>query len=256
MIRQASASDVNFAFLAAKSREAYSEVALEYYQAARHPTCANFAAIHDQLCQFFGHHAPAHGLVLEVGCGAGRLGRIRPSAETVLTDISEVMLELARRESPKGVMCERMNAFCPHFQNGTVASIFGFLGDAYNHPEFFRQAARILAPGGVLVFTLPNHQWAKTLRGRLSAPLGETTFVLDFGRTVTAPSITREVTEQAHLMAGFGFDLEFTRSFSLEGMPGSSPSRHVAIAAELLKVDPHLLPLVDVFVATRSAIGG
>ncbi len=54
-----------------------------------------------------------------------------------------------------------MDAFHPHFRDGSVSGIFGFLGDAYNHPEFFRRAALILAPGGILVFTLPNHRWAE-----------------------------------------------------------------------------------------------
>ena len=48
----------------------------------------------------------------------------------------------------------------------------------------------------------------------------------------------------------------YARSFSLEAAPGSSPSHHVAIAAEHLEVDPRSLPLVNVYVAARSAFAG
>ncbi len=76
MIISNPATEEATASLARRSLKAYCEVAPEYYDPERHPTCANFAEIHDRLGDLFGRQAPARGLLVEVGCGAGRLGRI------------------------------------------------------------------------------------------------------------------------------------------------------------------------------------
>ena len=75
----------------------------------------------------------------------------------MLTDISEPMLELARRRVGYSVRCEQMDAFCPHFAVESIQGVFAFLADGYNHPLFFEQARGMLAFGGCLVLTVPSH---------------------------------------------------------------------------------------------------
>ena len=124
----------------------------------------NFGAIHDAIIDSLRPLVSGDGTYLEVGCGTGKLDRLRSGDGTVLTDLSGSMLQLARRRTSDGIRCERMDAFSPHFRDGSVRGAFAFLGDAYNHPVFFHRVHQMLVNGGHLVFTIPSHTWATALR--------------------------------------------------------------------------------------------
>ncbi len=237
--------------LAQRSEDAYDVLASEYYVSERHPTCANFGAIHDAIIDSLRPLVSGDGTYLEVGCGTGKLDRLRSGDGTVLTDLSGSMLQLARRRTSDGIRCERMDAFSPHFRDGSVRGAFAFLGDAYNHPVFFHRVHQMLVNGGHLVFTIPSHTWATALRSKLQIPLAETIFLHRSGKSVSAPSITRSVEDQAVLLTDVGFRLLSAETFTLEAAPKVMPSHHVVMAAEQLEVDPMRVPLLDVFIATR-----
>src|SRR5438309_1764888 len=57
MIMSTHATEEAPASLALRSLNAYGEVAPEYYDPECHPTCANFADIHDRLDDLFRHYA-------------------------------------------------------------------------------------------------------------------------------------------------------------------------------------------------------
>jgi len=252
-VQKATAFESDPRDLSAKSEESYGELAPEYYCAHRHPTCANFDLLQDALLDTLRPLVSKDGFYVEVGCGKGRLDRLAERATVVLTDISDCMLGLARQRTRGRVRCERMNVFKPHFTDGTVDGVFGFLADPFNHGAFFQNSHRMLSEGGRLVVTLPNHEWAVAVRTALGQPIDQTTFINCQGRKVTAPSITRPRIEQIALMKAIGYDVQSTWALSLNSLAigRPTPSHHVILAAQRLALDPLTAPLVDVFVAAK-----
>jgi SAM-dependent methyltransferase len=244
-------SDPSPSDLVQRSADAYDHLAPEYYASDLHPTCANFGVINDAILNSFRPLISHDGIYLEIGCGMGRLDRIRGASGTILTDACEPMLRLARHRTPGDVLCEKMDAFRPHFNDESVHGIFAFLIDPYNHALFFRQVHRILRAGAYLVFTVPSHVWAMALRGHLQVPLDETVFLDRTGKEVRAPSITRSLVDQSNLLTDLGFRVLSTQTLTLESAPATAPSHHVLMAANRLGVEPQRVPLLDVFIATR-----
>jgi len=97
--------------------------------------------------------------VLEIACGTGIVTRhlrqaLPASASLVATDLNEAMLSYARASQPAGgVSWQVADAQALPFEDGSfdvVACQFGvmFLPDK---PQGFREARRVLAPGGLLL---------------------------------------------------------------------------------------------------------
>ena len=98
--------------------------------------------------------------VLEVGCGTGRgLGYlVRRAAMVVGGDVSEENLALARAHYGDRVRLVELDARELPFEDGSFdlvlcLEVLQYLPDLDN---FLKESRRILAPGGVLVFCLPN----------------------------------------------------------------------------------------------------
>jgi SAM-dependent methyltransferase len=119
--------------------------------------------------------------VIDIGCGDARLTRelvLRGAGEVVAMDISEVALEIAEKVTAD-------LAARPSFQRGDIESIpspsnsFGVafscetLEHVLNPIRALSELSRVLAPGGLLVVTIPNylsllglHRLSVRLRGR------------------------------------------------------------------------------------------
>ncbi|MDB5859481.1 MAG: ubiE/COQ5 methyltransferase family protein 2 [Ramlibacter sp.] len=103
------------------------------------------------------------GPVLEIACGTGALTRLLrewlPAAvELVATDLSPAMLQYAQARSAgrTGITWQVANAQQLPFEDGsfgTVACAFGFMFAA-DRQAALREARRVLAPGGLLAFTV------------------------------------------------------------------------------------------------------
>jgi predicted TPR repeat methyltransferase len=130
----------------------------------RHPTIC--LAL---LCR----HLPAGAApILDAGAGTGLIGEWLkivgyPSAEAL--DISEGMLEVARR---KGVyerlhcaaMGGKLELPTDHFAGAVCAGVFtvGHVG-----PEGIDELARVVRPGGVIVFTVKDQTWDEGFAARV-----------------------------------------------------------------------------------------
>jgi len=115
--------------------------------------------------------------VLDLACGTGDFSqtvlRSVPAATVFAVDLSEKMLELARRRSPAKVVCA--DAMTLPFADGLFDCVFVGYG-LRNFPDLnaaLREIHRVTRPGGLMVsldFFLPAHQlWRKVYLGYLYA---------------------------------------------------------------------------------------
>jgi len=138
------------------------------------------AGIEDKLARLGTKHGRA--VALDYGCGVGRLSRALATkfARVIGVDISQSMLSEARAA----------NAAFPNieFVAGNGRDLAGLVDDRsvdlvysnivlqHSPPEnqrsLIREFARIVAPGGVVVFQTPSHENLRTLKGALHRVLG------------------------------------------------------------------------------------
>jgi len=222
-------------------------LAREYYLADRHPTCANFAALHELVRDMLRPWVLEGERYLEVGCGSGQLDLIAQNSEVVLTDVSEEMLSLARHRTEGRVVCRRMNALEPDFPDRYFAGVAAFLADPYNTTRFYEAIRNVIKPTGFLAVTLPNHLWASTLRRRLGFPPEETRFIFRHKYELAVPSITRSPEGQVHVLNAAGFAVLQFKTLALESVERPTPSHHVRYAAEDLEMRATEVPLLDVY---------
>jgi SAM-dependent methyltransferase len=149
----------------------YEQLASEYYDAERHPTCANFReASAIILREWLRRLLPPQGLVCEVGAGkslaAELLDEQEPSAlrRLLITDASPSMLGYSREWESKGARLTLCESSDLPVADGEVALLVSSLGDPYNEPAFWNEAWRALTPGGLALFTTPSYEWASSFR--------------------------------------------------------------------------------------------
>ncbi len=104
-------------------------------------------------------HLPGGGRLVEIGCGLGYFGRLaQPHFDYVGTDISEAALSWAREHHGiRETQYADAEKTLP-FDDGSCDGIVAF--DVVEHlsdpATFFREARRILKPGGLLLLSTPN----------------------------------------------------------------------------------------------------
>ncbi len=139
---------------------------------------ADLAFVHDAGFSAFGRRAAPgllkllrergvrRGLVVDLGCGAGRWARTLADAgyDVLGVDVSPTMLRLARANCPRG----RFKLASLHSVRLPKCDAITAIGEvlAYGRGDirrFFRKAARALRPDGVLVFDLrlPDQELAR-----------------------------------------------------------------------------------------------
>jgi|SRR5580704_3013808 SAM-dependent methyltransferase len=170
----------------------YEDVAVEYYDPVRHPTCANFS----ELSNAFLHprirkYAAAGGNILEVGAGRSTAAPILqergvPVTRLTLLDQSARMLAYSSDWEDKGARLLLGDACRTQLPERSFRLIVSALGDPYNCPAFWREVARLLERGGVCLFTTPAPEWATRFRPPEREAHAE--FVIADGSTVLVPS--------------------------------------------------------------------
>jgi malonyl-CoA O-methyltransferase len=120
--------------------------------------------------------------ILDIGCGTGlffdELRKRFPAPELVGVDIAPAMLRKARARTPKWKRLLHLRAprlVCGDaeslpFAGGSMQMVFSNLALQWTHPEaVFREAARVLEPGGLFLFSTFGPDTLKELREAFAA---------------------------------------------------------------------------------------
>src|SRR2546422_8630346 len=139
----------------------YDEVASEYYNQHRHPTCANFRDATAQVLEdWLAPRSQWNGWICEVGAGKSLLAHIlsaagRKLSHLVILDASRRMLAYSSPWKQKGanLMLGRANAL--PLRDSSITLLAAPVSDPFNEPRFWSEADRVLHSGATAVFTTP-----------------------------------------------------------------------------------------------------
>jgi ubiquinone/menaquinone biosynthesis C-methylase UbiE len=189
----------------------YTDLAAEYYDSMRHPTCANFReASTIFLAEELSARSWHEGFVAEIGAGRSLVAELVPPAalaqrQLALIDISCEMLAHSMNWLRAGAFGIIADAHQLPVGDGSFDLVIAILGDPFNDQEFWYEVARVLRPKGLCLFTLPAFSWAQAFRASVSrSDLAE--FVTANGETLGLPSLIpppdrqREMIETAGLV--------------------------------------------------------
>ncbi|MFC6756365.1 MULTISPECIES: class I SAM-dependent methyltransferase [Haloarcula] len=143
-------------------RRAWDDVA-ETYAARRDPDGSDAALIDDLLAEL-----PQSPTVLDVGCGDGARTLANLPAGAVGLDFSQRGLELAADTVPDARLVQGDMTALPvadESVDGITAYHAVFHVPRERHPEVYREFARVLGPGGVVLMTLPSGDFETVRRG-------------------------------------------------------------------------------------------
>jgi SAM-dependent methyltransferase len=226
----------------------YEDLAAEYYDPVRHPTCANFselsnAYLHPRIRQ----HKLASANILEAGAGRSTVAPILPErgsvARLTLLDQSARMLAYSRDWADKGahlIVGDTCRTQLPERSFGLIVSA---LGDPYNCPTFWREVTRLLEPGGVCLFTTPAPEWATRFRPLEAQSYAE--FMIADGRTVLVPSNIPALEQQRRMIADAGLHPVDDEGLTAEKLSGPTSPKL------LLDETTMRLPIVRGFTVRR-----
>jgi len=143
-------------------RRAWDDVA-ETYAARRDPSGSDADLIDDLLADL-----PADPTVLDVGCGDGARTLANLPAGAVGLDFSRRGLELARETVPGARLVQGDMTALPVADDsvdGLTAYHAVFHVPRDRHAEVYREFARVLRPGGLVLMTLPGGSFETVRRG-------------------------------------------------------------------------------------------
>ncbi|MCA1288170.1 class I SAM-dependent methyltransferase [Salipiger bermudensis] len=196
----------------------YEELAGEYYDTSRHPTCRDLRKLSLSLiAPILDIGIPGRGNLLEVGSGRTILAPAAAAAgalsRTFITDSSPTMLTYSRRWLDHGATIFECRADATNMPDESVSLMLASLGDPYNTLQFWQEAARILRPDGCVIFTTPSYQWSKKFRIGSDSSVAE--FLNERGETVHVPSLVYDSFEQSQLVAEAGMEIVDSSSVGL-----------------------------------------
>ena len=141
------------------------------------------------------------GLVVEVGCGSGRLTRhlLDAGHRVVATDASPAMLELARQSAPDAEDVRRLvlpdDPLPPADAYVSVGHVLNYLADEQAFEAALARIAQALAPGGVLLMDVCDLGWAEARKDvPLHAEVTEHWAMVVRFRVPSASRFVREIT--------------------------------------------------------------
>ena len=148
----------------------YEDIASEYYDPVRHPTCANFREASAILLKRWLQQLPhTTGWFCEVGAGCSLLAELlaaedSSAADVIVTDSSLAMLRYSRRWTGGKTHLLLADSMMLPIADENLHLVVSSLGDPYNVPKFWQEMHRVLRPGGAAWFTTPSHDWAVAFR--------------------------------------------------------------------------------------------
>jgi SAM-dependent methyltransferase len=161
--------------------------------------------------------AVGRGPVIEIGCGPGQVARFlhELGVDVSGVDLSPAMVEQARRLNP-GVAFQVGDMTALEFRDASVAAIAAFYaivnltGDLRR--EAFREMARVLAPGGLLLLSF--HVGGEELQEKefLGRPIEMNFYLLDAERIRTELQSEGLAVEELILRGPYAPEVEYQSS--------------------------------------------
>jgi SAM-dependent methyltransferase len=182
----------------------YEALGGEYYDARRHPACAEFRlaskALIDELLP-----ASLEGALLETGAGDSLFAELlhergHTLEQLIISDAYPAMLTHSQRWCDLGAMTLLAPADALPLADASIEFVVAALADPYNHPSFWREAARVLELGGQMLFTTPTYDWTMAFRAGEHAA----TLALGDDLHVVVPSVVLPEAEQRQMIEGVG----------------------------------------------------
>jgi SAM-dependent methyltransferase len=195
----------------------YDDIADEYYDAGRHPTCANFFELsRAYIVNHLGADTLANKTILEVGCGRSIVapmlsGREKRLENLTLLDASPRMLHHSKNWEAYGaklVVADARNTGLPSLHFDIIVSS---LGDPYNVLDFWAEIERVLSSDGFCLFTTPAQEWASRFRPR--GELNRAEFLRADGTVIHMPSEIPPIDEQARILRSRNLRITQEQSF-------------------------------------------
>jgi ubiquinone/menaquinone biosynthesis C-methylase UbiE len=201
-------------------RGSYADLATEYYDATRHPTCANFReASAVFLVEELGPLSSRGGLVAEIGAGRSLAAELLPEAlsrrELVLIDASLEMLTHSAQWLGAGALGIVADAHELPVSDRSFDLAVIVLGDHFNDHSFWYEIRRVLRPGGLCLFTVPAFAWAQEFRGGVGADMNLAEFLIADGQTLTVPSFILAPDQQREMIESSGLIVLRQRTITL-----------------------------------------
>ncbi len=215
----------------------YDEIALEYYDAARHPTCSNFNYLSRLYLAGALREVDLEGRVVEVGAGKSAVAPVLrergvPLGRLLLTDASAAMLKYSHSFAAEGVELKVAEAHRLPLADGAVSLLVASLGDPYNTRAFWREAGRVLRIGGCAIFTIPSFEWAARYREYDQASLQRAAFELRGGRIVHLPSHIYPLDVQVQAVEAGGLSMVDFRNLGLDALGAQPRSSKLEVFGE------------------------
>jgi SAM-dependent methyltransferase len=199
----------------------YGELASEYYDARRHPTCANFRQASQLLLSLLVPEPPV-ARYCEVGAGSSLLAELlwrrHCNLEGLLiTDAQPEMLEHSRHWEPRGAALAVATAAALPVPDSSLDLVVGCLVDPYDDHSFWEEVLRVLSPGGKCVITTPSSLWAHRFRVE-GSPDDAAEFVLEDETTVYVTSFVRSPEEERLMIESHGLTVTTEASATLDDL--------------------------------------
>jgi SAM-dependent methyltransferase len=197
----------------------YQDVAMEYYDQSRHPTCRD---LRELSARFLAPHIRAglrtNGTLVEVGPGlsilAPEAAAVGALSQVILVDNSPSMLSYSTKWITRGARSLVASADATGLPSGTVSLVVSSLGDPYNVPGFWREVARLLNRGGKCLFTTPSFEWSSSFRPDGGREVAE--FLRADGARLLMPSHVRSEKEQVGMIEAAGLIVQDRAAFGTE----------------------------------------
>lgn len=194
----------------------YNDLAEEYYDGSRHPTCANFrdgsAKIYEQ---WLSKNWSPDGWICETGAGRSLVSEIAcqrslPCQRIILLDSAPRMMTHSAESIRGGCHAVLADALRLPFADRSLSLLIATLGDPYNVPAFWQETARVLTLSGTVIFTTPSHAWASAFRHNTTNERSVAEFQVRDGRRIHVPSFIYPEDQQTAMMHTCGLQVEAT----------------------------------------------
>jgi len=205
----------------------YEDLASEYYDSIRHPTCANFReGSKIILSKFLDDFSLENRKLCEVGAGKSLIAELLENTNVspncfFITDLSFSMLAYSKQWNSHGAFLVVADAIKLPFPSNSMEIVISSLGDPYNTSLLWVEIFRILEPNGTFLFTTPSYEWATSFRRKDSGEafrLAE--FELSNGKHIWVPSWIYSINEQLKRIKKEGFFSQGVISVPLSRLKG------------------------------------